>query len=256
MAGTFVLLLPACGDARAQAGPSMYNLPIQQSMQTMNLSHRLFLMRRASSRRGATSSAGRARRGGGGGPIAGSPVRTTTPGPVRGAVEGVTTFRQVEPSIAPAYLARTIARNAEERPRLERMFSDLLENFRDNARRGGGEINDVARAATYLIAASYTAYTDAPPLAGTSYAALREQVREAFAADAQFQSMSDREKQRVFESYAITGAWLDIGYQIVKREGDRQGVEQWRQMARVNLQNMLGAAPEQVRFTETGVVYR
>lgn len=254
-AAALLLLLPAGGArAYAQAGPNMYNLPIQQTMQTMDLSHRLFLMRRSSARRGRASKASSARTSKG--PAASSSRLPTSSGPIAGSASGGTTFRQVEPSIAPAYLARTIGRNPEERTRIERMFSDLLENFRDNARRSGGEINDVARSATYLIASSYSVYFNTEPLNPEAYAALREQVRQAFNEDAEFQRLSDREKQRVHESYAITGAWIDIGESILKRKGDQKGVEQWRQMARQNLQNMLGVAPEQVRFTQTGVEYR
>ena len=254
---SLLLLAPPAG---AQTDTSIYDLHIQQSIDNILLQDRLMLMERLAAQKAAAASRNRTapRTTGGRGTPSRTPRRTppAAPGPISGVADSVTTFRPAGTPIAPAALARDLGRNPDERARLERAFSDLLENFRDNARRGGGEVNDVARSATYLIAASYSVYYDSEPLSPQAYAALREQVRQAFAEDPKFQQMSDRDKQRVFESYAIAGGWLDIGQSILKRRGDRQGVERWRQMARANLQNMLGAPPERVRFTPTGVEFR
>ncbi|HEX7314727.1 MAG TPA: DUF6683 family protein [Pyrinomonadaceae bacterium] len=169
---------------------------------------------------------------------------------------GGTTFREVAPSIMPRQLAQEMARTAAERQKLERVFSDLLENYRNNLRQSGAPLNDVARAASFLIASSYMVYFDTKPMSDAQYLALRRQMHEVFAGDAQFQRLPDRDKQKMFEGYGITAAWIDIGYQMVKRDGDREGMTQWREMARRNLENMLGASPEQVRFTDAGVEYK
>lgn len=176
--------------------------------------------------------------------------------PPAGSTGGGTTFRQAASSIMPQEMAREMARTPDERQKLDHIFSDLLENYRNNLRRSGAPPNDVARAASFLIASSYMVYFDARPLSDAQYLALRRQMHEVFAGDAQFQRLPDRERQRMFEGYGITAAWIDIGYQIVKKDGDREGMAQWREMARRNLENMLGAPPEQVRFTDSGVEFK
>lgn len=170
--------------------------------------------------------------------------------------QGTTTFRPVAAAIMPQQLARGMARTPAEQQKLERMFSDLLENYRSRLRQSGGDSNDVARAASYLVAASQMVYFDAGFMSDDKYDALRAQMREVFATDAQFQRMTDRERQQLFESYGIAATWIDAGYRIVKQKGDQQAMKQWREMARRNFANMLGASPEQVRFTSAGVEYQ
>jgi hypothetical protein len=183
-----------------------------------------------------------------------SPSTTPTQTP---PAAGSTTFRPVADSIMPRQMARALGETPEEQRRLETMFSDLLENYRDRLKKAGAPSNDVSRAAAYLVTASYAVSQDERvSLDDAQLAALRRHLSELFAGDEAFQRMTDRERQELFEDYGITATWIDAGYNIVKQAGDREAMRQWREMARQNFTGVLGAPPEGVLFTAGGVQYK
>ena len=194
--------------------------------------------------------------GGGGSPRAnaggqgrGGPVAPATP-------NATTTFSPAAQTIMPQALARGVAGSPSDRAELERFFSELLENYKGKLRQRGVAPNDVSRAASFMISASYAVYRDGQPLSEQQFAALREQVREAFLEDTAFQRQGDRERQRAFESFAITGAFLDIGYQLARQRGDNRALAELRGVAEQQLRDVLGAPAEGIRFTDDGIVYR
>ncbi|HVF55382.1 MAG TPA: DUF6683 family protein [Pyrinomonadaceae bacterium] len=259
LAAPLLLLLfaGATAPARAQYStaptPSWYDYGVmrQQTINGWSTRDKMRRRRQQQAARQTTTQKPPTRRTGG----TTSPTTSTGGGPSGQPANGTTTFRPVAASIMPQQLAREMAKTPAEREKLERMFSDLLENYRDNLRKSGGSMYDVARAASYLVAASHMVYFETEFLSDDKYEALRAQMHEVFASDPQFQRMSDRQKQQMFESYGIAATWIDAGYHIVKRKNDREGIVQWREMARRNFENMLGAEPEKVRFTNAGVEY-
>jgi hypothetical protein len=166
------------------------------------------------------------------------------------------TFRPVADQIAPRKMALSFADSPAEQRRLETMFSEALEHYRGRLRQAGLPTNDVARAASYLITACHYVVNDGVELDEGQRDALRSHMRELFSTDETFQRMTDRERQELFEDYGITATWIDAGYNIVKRAGDREGVRQWRAMARQNFTAVLGVPPESVVFTARGVHYK
>lgn len=176
--------------------------------------------------------------------------------PARTASNDTTTFRPAAQTIMPQTLARGVASRPSDRAELERFFADLLENYKGKLRRRGVVPNDVSRAASFMISASYAVCRDGQQLSEQQFSALREQVREAFLEDPSFMRQGDRERQRAFESFAITGAFLDIGYQLARQRGDDHALAELRQVAEQQLQDVLGVSAERVVFTEGGIVYR
>jgi hypothetical protein len=164
---------------------------------------------------------------------------------------GTTTFRPVAPALVPRLLA---ARAPAEREEAERFFAKLLEQYREITRRKGLPPNDVARAASFLVAVSHDVYGDGGDLGPGQLDGLREQMREVFAEDAEFQRLSDREKQELFEGYAIIGMYLS-GVPASKGD-DREWLAQMRRLARTQLEETFGASVDRLVFTNEGVKYR
>ncbi|HEV2861538.1 MAG TPA: DUF6683 family protein [Pyrinomonadaceae bacterium] len=248
------LLLCAAPSASAQSDAYM-RLMRTQNQQMMNRV-RIYSSVRSGARITRYRGAGKTS----GGTAKGTPGSKRTAPPASGGSAspqgGSTTFRPVADSIMPHVMAQEVARTPDERPRLEKLFGEMLENYRSRLRGAGGPQTDVSRAATYLISASHDAYFDSEPLSQEEFDALREHMREVYATDAKFQRASDRERQEMFETFGIVATWIDAGFQTAKRAGDREGMRHWRGMARANLENMLGAPPEQVAFTRNGIMYR
>jgi hypothetical protein len=250
--GTGLLLIFSVRPA-AQAQYSPLALPSWHDygvmrQQTMNgYRVRRLRSRAANSGSSAPQSSGRSTPRPSGG-TSSSPRSTSAP-------TGGTTFHPVAGSLAPQSMAARLSKTPAERQRLERIFSDLLDNYREQLQRAGGPTNDVSRAASFLVSASYAVYHDGAQLSLPQFTALREYMREAFAGDSIFQRMSERDKQQLFEGYAIVGAWIDLGYTAVKKNGDEKAMGQWREMAKTNLEQMLGVPANQVRITDDGVDY-
>lgn len=187
-------------------------------------------------------------------PTTGRPGRQspqTRPASSPRTAAGATTFRPVAPSLVPRQLA---ARAPAEREEAERFFSRLLEEYREIMRGKGLPPNDVARAASFLVAISYDVYGAGSKLGPGQLDGLREQMREVFAEDAEFQRLSDREKQELFEGYAIIGMYLS-GVPASKG-GDREWLAQMRRLARAQLEETFGVSVDRLVFTNEGVKYR
>ncbi len=183
---------------------------------------------------------------------------TTLPPLTRTPVAGSVTFRAVADQIAPQKMALSFAPDdPAEQKRLESLFSEALESYRGRLKQAGLPANDVARAASYLATASYyVANEGRAPLDEAQREAVRRHMRELFSTDETFQRMDDRERQELFEDYGITATWIDGGYSIVRDAGDKEGMKQWREMARKNFTALFGAPPESVVFTAGGVKYK
>lgn len=238
-------LLSTRAAAQGTYRPQVYNPNIySRTRQTM------------SDRAAARAALERKRRSAGGlgaGTSPSSPAPAKNPPPVAGTV----TFRQVEPSIAPRQMALKLGDTPAEQRRIEALFSEALESYLSRLKQAGLPTNDVARAAAYLVTASYHVANDGHvSLDDAQLDALRRHMRELFSTEETFQRLSDRERQELFEDYGITATWIDAGFNIVKAAGDHKGMRQWREMARQNFINILGAPPERVVFTARGVEYK
>lgn len=248
-----LMLLAACIGAQAQYStmhtPTWYEYGVmsQQAEKTWTARERL---REYYRKRNAAASPSRSTANG-------TPATRPTPGAGVSArpQAAQTFFRPVASSIMPQEFARLIARTPDERPRLESWFSELLSRYRALLQRNNSPQNDVARAASYLVSQSYYVYRGGQPLTKAQFEGLRQQMQEIFQEDAAFLRRSDEEKQRMYESYAITGAFLGIGFDAMRQQGDNKTANDLREMAKQQLQELLGAPAERIRFTETGIEY-
>ena len=181
---------------------------------------------------------------------------TNTGGSSSNASAGSTTFQPVAESILPALMAQNKAGDARERKEVEQFFNKLLDAYKDALRQSGVAPNDVARAASFMLFNSLYVYRDGRELSAQQMNAVREQLREAFATDAQFQRRGNRDRQEIYESYAIMGIYLGAIYEGAKRAGDTAKVTEMRELARRQLEETLGASISQIDFTDDGIEYR
>lgn len=172
------------------------------------------------------------------------------------SVAASTSFQPVAAPIMPRIFATEMGGTPVQLAKYEELFVNCLENYRRRLRRAGGPQNDVARAASYLISSSYDVYFDTGPLSEPVFLALRAEINDTLLRDESFRRASNHERQKMFEQYAILGAYLEIGYAMMREDNDRQGMREWRRMAKLHFEDMLGAPPAKVRLTQNGIEYR
>lgn len=181
-----------------------------------------------------------------------SSTKTTTP---RSTTAGTTTtiFRPVSSPFVPQQLAAQLGKTAEQRQAFTRSFMEALKLYEDAARDQGVPLHDVARATTFLFITSYYAYAGGHPLTDKQAVALREQLQNALGEDRQFQSMSDRDKQQMYETMAIMGGFVMITKTAADERGDKEASGEIRQFAKQNLEGLLGVSAERLAFTDHGL---
>lgn len=228
----------------------MQNLIITQGISRENLRSAGRRMSGKNSPSRTTGKAPSTSPGGGTSQTGGATRGTTMP------VVAATTFRPVAGQLVPQEIASAVGESAQERARYERFFTELLDGYKERLRRRSAPENDVARAASFLISQSYYVHRDGVSLTEEQFAALVEQVRGAMAREPSFAARSDRERQQMYERYAIKGSFLGLGYALMKQQGDTKTLNGLRQLAKRQLEEMLGSRAEEISFTDDGVEFR
>lgn len=168
---------------------------------------------------------------------------------------GPTTFRPVAASIMPRRLAERMAKTQAERPELEKFFGGLLETYKEMAREKGAPLNDVARASSFAVGASYDVYNDGRLLGTRPFEAMREQMRAALAVSQKFQTLDDRRRQEMYETYVIVGMFVSSMYESAVKSNNPTLAAKMRELARVQLEESFGVPVARLRFTDNGVKF-
>jgi hypothetical protein len=244
-----LLLLAAClaPEARAQYStapmPGWYDHGVarQQTLNGWRVKDKLRQQRGRQTRQTPPSSR----------PAPGSPQ--TKPAPQTTTPSGDTTFVPAGHNILPPRLA---ANTPAHRQEAERFYGQLLDAYAAMARRKGVPTNDVARAASFAISSLYYVHRGGEDLSNDQLEALRAQMRELFSEDEQFQRLSARGRQELYESYVIQGMAVSSVYDGARQQGDRRKADEMQAAARQSLRELLGVPADQISITSNGVEFR
>lgn len=239
---------------------SMYNLPIQQQMDTMLLSNSLYNMMAITetddaadtgARRGRDSQA----RGAQQSRNAQAQTRAAERRRLLSDPSRTTTFRPLDKYLAPSEMAKKYGKNPEDRARLEQMFTKDMDNYITGKRRNGGNPYDLARVMTDIVWFDYYILTD-KRLSDAQTRGVISQMRELVLLDNDVQKMSDRERQFYYEHHAISAISAVVAYDLSKKENDTRAQEEARRWARKRMQMILGAPLERINFTAQGAQFK
>lgn len=160
--------------------------------------------------------------------------------------------------IAPAKLAAAFAKStkADEKD-LTKLFTVLLDAYKQRATAQGAPPNDVARTVAYSVAANYIYFNGKAGLDEGPIGVLRAKVRTALGEDAKFRALSNAQKQEMSETMVILAHLAALGVDGVaakvpeeKRAEVKAG---FRKLAGVNLKGLLGVEPSRVAFDKSGL---
>jgi hypothetical protein len=163
-----------------------------------------------------------------------------------------TVFQPVGPAFVPQELAARLGKTPQDQKYIEELLTRCLNFYTDTAQQKNVPLNDVARALNYFIATNYFVYTKGAGPTQEQMDATRDLIRTNMVQDESFQRLSDREKQQSYETLIVIAGFVDLGYGSARQSGNEKLAEQFREMAKGNLETVLGAPVERIRFTSDG----
>jgi uncharacterized protein DUF6683 len=164
-----------------------------------------------------------------------------------------TTFRMVRPAFIPQQLAARLGKTPQERRDIETVLTRCLRFYTDTARQKGVPLNDVALALNYFISTNYYVYSLGAGPTQDEMSATRDLIRVNMAQDSTFRRMSDRQKQEAYETLIVLAGFVDMGFGTAKHSGNESAAASFREMAKHNLETLLGTPIEKIHFTSEGL---
>ncbi len=178
---------------------------------------------------------------------------TTQPAGGLPAAAGDTAFHASQPPFVPQQLAERLGKTQQERQYIEGVLTKCLNFYTDTAIQKGVPLNDVARALNYYISTNYFVYSLGAGPTPEQMSATRDSIRANMVQDDAFRRMSDKQKQEAYETLIVLAGFVDLGYGTAKQTGDANAAAQFREMAKHNLETLLGAPIEKIHFTNDGL---
>jgi len=182
-----------------------------------------------------------------------APAGRQTNLPKRPSADQGTTFRPVQSAFVPRELAARLGKTPQERRDIEAVLTQCLRFYIDSARQKGVPLNDVTRALNYFISTSYFVYSNGSGPTPDEMSATRDLIRASLLQDPTFRRMSDRQKQEAYETLIVLAGFVDMGYGTTKQSGNESAAAAFREMAKHNLETLVGAPVEKIRFTSQGL---
>ena len=135
-------------------------------------------------------------------------------------------------------------------PQVLKLLTVLLEEF-DKGARAAGHPNDLALALSFFLATNASIYHGAGQPADPPMVELRDTIAEALAEGNALSSMSDRQKQEMYETLVLfTGFALTV-YEEGKG-GNAASLKISQQLAGEYLLAVTGISPDKINFTDQG----
>lgn len=86
--------------------------------------------------------------------------------------------------------------------------------------------------------------------------ALYETVSKFLAENKDYLTLSDAEKQEMYEVMAIQGSLPLLGYKSATEEGNKEASQRFCRDAEQNLENFFGVPIAKVQFTDKGILFQ
>jgi hypothetical protein len=131
------------------------------------------------------------------------------------------------------------------------ILTTILEEYEKGAR-AAGKPNDLALALSFFFAANASIYHDAGIPADPQVMALRDTIAEALVEGNAFSSVSDRQKQEMYETLVLFTGFALAVYQEGKG-GNPESLKISQQLAGQNLLAVVGISPDKINFTDQGL---
>jgi hypothetical protein len=175
-----------------------------------------------------------------------SPANPSSPAPAARL-----TFTPAARNLMVKELADTLVKDVDSRTELAEAFDGYLRAFDEQARRDREPSNDVGRAAAFFVMVNYFAATGREPTDAQADGA-QATFRAGLAGNAGFARMSDRDRQRLYESLVILGSFPLAGVVQAGQRQDKEQEKRFRDFAAELVKTLIGVPVEKIQLTKTG----
>jgi hypothetical protein len=243
------LMFVMCGPAAAQWKDNMggsWNNPTSASIGNIindQLWNRMRAKARARGRNGAITSGITSRRET---PVTKPEVAKRTPAQIDAAVR----FRSTGTELRTKAFADFLSADGtpETKKQMPLIISTLLSEY-EKAARAQGKPNDLALATTAALVYNSSVYNDTPDPEDARIMEIRDALAELAVEDGTFASMTDRQKQELYENLVISTMLAKVGYEEAKKIDDKPTMAAYRSLAGQTLQAVSGMPPEKLDFS-------
>jgi len=128
------------------------------------------------------------------------------------------------------------------------IISTLLTEY-EKAARAQGKPNDLALATTAALVYNSSIYNGTPEPDDARIMEIRDAMAELMAEDATFASMTDRQKQELYENLVISTMLAKVGYEEAQKTNDKATMASYRDLAGQTLTAVSGMSPEKINFS-------
>jgi hypothetical protein len=136
-------------------------------------------------------------------------------------------------------------------PQVLTIMTTILQEYEKGAR-AAGKPNDLALALSFFFATNASVYHDAGVPADPQMMELRDTIAEALIEGNAFSSVSDRQKQEMYETLVLFTGFALAVYQEGKG-GNAESLKISQQLAGQNLLAVTGISPDKINFTDQGL---
>lgn len=239
-------IISLCGNAAAQFTDSMgaaWSQPLQAYASTAVWSSIFYHTYNTSGSNTATSRASSRSAKPSNGTMS---TRTATP-----VDEASLKFRSNGTYIKTRDLADQLGSTQAERDQYFKMMNAVLTAFDAEAAKAGRK-NDIPSALSYFLAENARIYHGQTDLSDAQFFELRNRIAQALAADGSIGSMTDRQKQEMYETLIAYTGLTQYGYEESLKAGNQQMAQGYQKLAGMNLQAVTKLSPDEIDLGTIG----
>jgi hypothetical protein len=179
-------------------------------------------------------------------PVAAPEVSKKTPAQIDAAVRFHSTGTQLRTQAFADFLSA--GGTPETKKQMPLIISTLLTEY-EKAAKAQGKPNDLALATTAALVYNSSIYNNTPEPDDSRIMEIRDALAELAAEDGTFATMTDRQKQELYENLVISTMLAKVGYEEAKKTGDEATMASYRSLAGQTFQAVSGMSPEKVDFS-------
>jgi hypothetical protein len=136
----------------------------------------------------------------------------------------------------------------ETKKQMTAIISALLTEY-EKAARAQGKPNDLALATTAALVYNSSIYNGTPEPEDARIMEIRDAMAELMVEDGTLGSMTDRQKQELYENLVICTMLAKVGYEEAQKTSDKATMASYRDLAGQTLTAVSGMSPEKINFS-------